>query len=101
MHVRLVDCPDIISKYFGSSNCVGSHNQARQYETRLKKKRETKDPWFRLSTMLIGINAVDTWKLTIFHKLFSIFEQKHNAEQRISMVTFSRILSKQLIIMAR
>ena len=38
VHVRLVDRPAVISEFFGNSNVVDKHNQARQYELALEKK---------------------------------------------------------------
>ena len=97
VHVRLVDRPAVISNYFESSNCVDKHNQARQYELGLEKKWDTRDPWFRLTTTLIGINVVDVWKFSLYHTLFSRLQMKHNAEFTISINVFAGILTKQLL----
>jgi len=70
IHVRLISRPALISHFFNSSKCVNKHNQARQYELGLEKKWETCDPYFRLATLFIGVNVVDTWKLNT-HTLFS------------------------------
>ena len=97
VHVRLVDRPDVISEFFQHSNGVDKHNQVRQYELALEKKWDTRDPYFRLITTLIGINVVDTWKLSLHHTLFSRLQMKHNAEATMTISTFTGILTKQLI----
>jgi hypothetical protein len=48
-------------------------------------------------TTLVGINVVDTWKLSIQHTLFSRLQIKHNAEQTITIKVFAWILTKQLL----
>ena len=97
VHVRLVDRPSVISNFFEVSNCVDKHNQARQHELALEKKWDTRDPYFRLVTTLIGINVVDTWKLSLHHLLFSRLQLKHNAELSVTINAFAGILTKQLL----
>jgi len=70
VHARLFSRPALISHFFNSSNCVDKHNQARQHELGLEKKWENHDPYFRLATAFIGVNVVDTWKLSTYHTLF-------------------------------
>ena len=97
IHVRLVDRPSVISEFFEVSNAVDKHNQARQHELALEKKWDTRDPYFRLVTTLVGINVVDTWKLSMHHTLFSRLQMKHNAEQSMTIKVFAGILTKQLL----
>jgi hypothetical protein len=59
---RPVDHPEIISTYFKKSNEVDKHNQACQFELRLKKHWRTQNAWFRLVTTIIGICVTDAWK---------------------------------------
>ena len=101
VHVRLVDRPSVISQFFESSNCVDKHNQARQYELALEKKWDTRDPYFRLATTLVGINVVDSWKLAFHHTLFSRLQMKHNTEQHVTVNVFAGILTKQLLRKAK
>ena len=100
VHVRLVDRPSVISQFFQDSNVVDSHNQARQHELGLEKKWETRDPYFRLTTTMIGINTTDAWNISRHHLLFSKLQQKQHAEQAVTMLTFAGILTKQLLIKA-
>ena len=72
---------------------VDKHNQARQYELGLEKKWERRNPYFRSSTTLIGINATNAWKLSLHHLLFAKLQKKHNAERSIGIVVFAGILS--------
>ena len=94
VHVRYVDQPDVISKFFQDSNCVDKHNQARQYELALEKKWVTDDCWFRLATTLVGISVTDTWKLAAHHCLLA----RH---KETTITTFGGVLSKQLITYAK
>ena len=66
---REIFCPDCTTKVFKQSNVIDMHNQVCQFQLGLKKSCLTQDPWFCLHTMLVGINVVDTWKLTIFHNV--------------------------------
>jgi hypothetical protein len=68
---RLVDWPDMISKFFASSNTTNTHNQLHQDCLKLKKKWITCDPFFRLATTLIGINVTDTFLLANHHKVIN------------------------------
>lgn len=58
---RPVDRLDLISKYFGDSNVIDSHNQTRQGTLKLEKRWVTQDCWFRLNTSLIGMTTTDCW----------------------------------------
>ena len=100
VHVRLVDRPSAMSEFFEDSNLVDKHNQSRQHELGLEKKWETRDPYFRLTTTVIGMNAIDAWNLSRYHTLHAKLQQKHNAEQSVSVLTFAGILTKQLLIKA-
>ena len=64
---RHVPRPDILSKYFGQSNVVDAHNQARQSCLALEKRWITQDPWFRIATTLFGMTVTDCWKAYKYH----------------------------------
>ncbi len=51
---HLVDCPDLIAKFFASSYVIGTHNQ-------LEKKWLTQNVYFHLAMTYLGINIVDTY----------------------------------------
>ena len=91
IHVRDVDRPDVISRFFKDSNCVDKHNQARQFELGLEKKWLTDNAHFRLTTTMHGIGVTDTWKLAAHHRLLSYRQGKN-----ITLLSFAGILSKQL-----
>jgi hypothetical protein len=57
--VPLVEHPDIISKFFQDSNIIEKHNQSRQFDLALEKTWLTQDPYFRLSSTLIGMIVVN------------------------------------------
>jgi hypothetical protein len=61
----------------------------------LKKKWLTKDAYFRLTTSLIGINVVDTYKLADFHGVINF--TKKSIEKKMTIVRFAGILGYQLI----
>ena len=70
VHVRQVDRPDVISRFFKDSNKVDKHNQSRQYDLALGKKWVTDDCWFHMATTYLGIGVTDTWKLAgLYHLL--------------------------------
>ena len=95
IHVRDVDRPDVVSRFFQESNCVDKHHQARQFELALEKKWITDDAYFRLFTTLVGINVVDTWKLASHHRLLSYCQGKN-----CTISLFVGILAKQLLVLA-
>jgi hypothetical protein len=61
----------------------------------LEKKWLTKDAYLRLATMLIGINAVDCYRLADFHQF--IYCIKKNMEKNMTIVSFAGILGSLLI----
>ena len=61
--VRQIARPEVVSTYFGYSNCVDLHNQARQYDLALEKKWITQNGYFRLYTTLVGWTVTDAWKI--------------------------------------
>ena len=68
VHIRDVDRPDIISRFFESSNMIDKHNQAHQAELALEKRWLTQNPYFRLHTTIIGMFIVICFPLS-FHLL--------------------------------
>lgn len=95
IHVRDVDRPDTVSKFFQESNCVDMHTQARQFELALEKKWLTDNAHFHLFTTMLGISATDTWKLAAFHRLLSYRQGKNN-----TVLSFTGILTKKLLTLA-
>ena len=93
-HARLVDRLSAASEFFQDSSVADRHDQARQCELGLEKKWETRDPYFRLTTAMIGFNAADAWSLSRYHLLFSKLQQKHNAEQAVVTSIFAGVLAK-------
>ena len=75
VHVREVDRPDVISKFFNDSNNVDKHNQSRQSDLALEKKWITDDCWFGLATTYLGIGVTDTWKLAGLHNLLARYKE--------------------------
>ena len=60
--VRLIDRPDVVSLFYKDSNIIDMHNQVRQSDFALEKRWVTTCGYFRLTTTLVGINVVDTWR---------------------------------------
>jgi hypothetical protein len=91
---RLVDHPDMISKFFATSNTIDTHNQMCQFNLALEKKWLTKNPYFCLSMTLIRINVVDTYHLSNWH---GIINYSRKDDKNLSVCTFAGLLSHQLI----
>jgi hypothetical protein len=91
--IRLIDRPDVISRFFKDSNIIDMHNQVRQDELGLEKSWVSTDGYFRNATTLIGINVVDCWKLAQYHKVVR--------QDEMSIVRFAGVLGKQLVEMAK
>jgi hypothetical protein len=98
---RYVDRPEVVSKFFASSNVIDTHNQLRQDLLQLEKTWLTKNPFFRLSTTLIGINVTDTFLLANHHKVINIYSDPTSGKRKISIRRFAGILSHQLIKQAK
>jgi hypothetical protein len=94
---RLVDRPDLITKFFASSNIIDTHNQLRQFLLALEKKWLTQNGFFRLATTYLGINVVDTYHLANHHKIINVAA---NDDKKMSVCTFASILANQLITQA-
>jgi len=88
---RLVERPDIISKFFAASNVIDTHNQLRQFNLALEKKWLTKNPYFRLATTLIGINVVDTFLLANYHGIINL--SKSTDDKKMTVCRFAVILA--------
>jgi hypothetical protein len=93
---RYVDCPQVISKFFASSNVIEPHNQLRQDLLQLEKKWLTKNPFFRLATTLTGINVTDTYLLANYHKVINPSNDP-TLRQKILIRRFAGMLALQLI----
>ena len=110
IHIRLVPRPELVSFFFQHVNAVDIHNHLRQSSLRLEKKWITFDGYFRLSTTLIGINVVDTYRLARFHSILPRGKLKLNKdyesdyyeedENSFTMKRFAGILSTQLLFKA-
>ena len=85
-----IPCPDVISKYFGSSNIVDLFNQSQQFDLKLEKHCVTEAGYFRLVTSLFGIVVTDCWKAYLWH----LAPQHHH--QGIEIVAFARLLTRDL-----
>jgi hypothetical protein len=97
---RFVDRPEVISNFFASSNVIDTHNQLRQDLLQLEKKWLTKNPFFRLSMMLIGVNVTDTFLLANHHKIINT-SNTGMWKKKITIRRFAGILAHQLITQAR
>jgi hypothetical protein len=95
IHIREVDRPDVISKFFESSNMVDKHNHLRQSELALEKHWQTQNAFFWLHTTIIGMNVVDCYKLADHHKLINQRIPDH--EYKMTILQFAGYLSHQLI----
>lgn len=94
---RNVDRPDVVSKFYEDSNVIDSHNHVRQFELALEKKWLTKDPFFRLTTTIIGMSVADAWRLASVHKMIDFSKKNIEEEKKLSIKKFAGILAFQLI----
>jgi hypothetical protein len=96
---RNVDRPEVISKFFEDSNVIDTHNHVRQFELAFEKKWLTKDPFFRLTTTIIGMCVTDAWRLASVHKLINNSRKKVciDDEKKMAIKKFSGIVAFQLI----
>ncbi len=93
----LVDHPDLIAKFFASSNVIDTHNQLRQFLLALEKKWLTQNAYFCLAPTHLGINVVDMYHLANHHKIINV---SANDEKKMNVCTFAGILANQLITQA-
>jgi hypothetical protein len=92
---HIVDWPDVVSKFFASSNVIDTHNQLHQDLLQLEKKWLTKNPFLRLTTTLIGVNAMDTFLLATHHNVINLDDP--TGSQKLSIHQFAGMLAFQLI----
>jgi hypothetical protein len=90
---RNIPRPEIISKYYTSSNVIDKGNQSRQSHLRLEKHWVTEDGFFRLITTLFGICITDCW-LGYKHHLHP---NHHHKKTEIEIVSFASILAKDCL----
>ncbi len=86
---KVVERPEIAHTYFTYCGAIDYHNKQRQGHLRLEKKWKTQDPWFRLSTSLIGMHTVDAYQL-----------YRYNVDKKTQVMTvleFAEILGTQLL----
>jgi hypothetical protein len=78
---RFIDCPDVISKFFETSNIIDMHNQLHQDLLQLEKKWLTKNPYFHL-----GVNVTDTFLLANHHGIIN--NTRGSTDEKIQHPTF-------------
>ena len=108
IHVRNVQRPAVLSKFFKYINGVDIHNHLRQSCLKLEKKWVTMDCWFRLTTTLLGMSVVDTFRLCQFHgfiprgRMHTLITNDIDNEgvNELTMKRFGGILATQLIYKA-
>jgi hypothetical protein len=85
-----------VSTFFKTFNAIDTHNQLRQDLLQLEKKWLTKNPFFRLSTTLVGISVTDAFLLSNHHKIINNGSGSHD-DKKISIQRFAGILAHQLL----
>jgi hypothetical protein len=94
--IHKVDRPEIVSQFFGDSNCIDSHNHVRQFEFALKKRWFAWDPLFCLHTTLVGMIVTEVWRLSQYHKLIS--NAKDEDRKNAMMINkFTSVLENHLL----
>jgi len=92
VYEKAVERPQIADKYFKACNTIDVHNNKRQYKLQLEKKWLTTDPWFRLSTTLIGLHVVDAYSLYLYHH-----RVEKQRKQHLQLLEYVEILAAQLV----
>ncbi len=95
IQIRDVDQPDIISRFFESSNTIDKHNQCHQAELALEKHWQMQNAFFHLHTAIIGMNIVDCYRLADCHKIIN--HRIPNKEYKMMIINFAGYLVYQLI----
>jgi DDE_Tnp_1-like zinc-ribbon len=67
---REINRPNICHFLYQYLPLIDEHNKQRQSLLQLEKRWETKDPWFRLLTTLVGMSTVD------MHRVYRYYEIK-------------------------
>jgi hypothetical protein len=87
IHIRDVDSPDIISRFFESSNTIDKHNQCHPAELALEKHWQTQNPFFHLHTTIIGMNVVDCYFLADHHQIIN--HRIPDKEYKMTIIIFA------------
>ena len=65
--LKLIERPDIVSRYFLHSNVIDVGNQLRQFDLKLENFWVTSCGYFCIIATFFGINVNDAWKAYKFH----------------------------------
>jgi Glu-tRNA(Gln) amidotransferase subunit E-like FAD-binding protein len=96
MWTRFINRPNVISKFFATSNIIDMHNQLQQDLLQLIKKWLTKKTFFRLTTTLLGVNVTDTFHLANHHRIINHISGT-SSEKNITIQHFAGLLGFQLL----
>ena len=89
LYDKIVEHPEIADTYFTYSGAIDSHNKLRQGHLKLEKKWKTQDPWFRLSTTIIGMYVIDSYQLYRYNL--------KKTYQVMSVLEYTEVLAAQLL----
>jgi hypothetical protein len=95
-----VERPDAISKFFTTSNVIDTHNQLHQDLLQLEKKWLTKNPYFHLTTTLLGISVNDAFLLAYHHRIIN-HTTGLEEDKKIGIQHFSGMMAFQLLSNAK
>jgi hypothetical protein len=96
MCTRYIKRPDAISKFFATSNVIDTHNQLHQDLLQLEKKWLTNNPYFHLTTTLLGINVTDAFLLANHHRIIN-HTTGLQEDKKIGIQRFAGMLAFQLL----
>jgi len=66
---REIPRPDILHILYEYVPLIDEHNKSRQSILALEKRWQTRNPWFRLITTIVGMSVVDMYRLYRHHKI--------------------------------
>ena len=66
---REIPRPDILHVLYEYVPLIDEHNKSRQSILAMEKRWQTRNPWFRLITTIVGMSIVDMYRLYRHHKI--------------------------------
>jgi len=66
---REIPRPDVLHVLYEYVPLIDEHNKSRQSILALEKRWQTRNPWFRLITTIVGMSVVDMYRLYRHHKI--------------------------------
>jgi hypothetical protein len=89
--VRLIDRPDIAHWYYHFNSLIDETNKQRQGILRLEQRWQTKDPYMRLVSTLLGQSVVDMHRYFRYWKIM-VKGESHTKVDQIGIIKFTDLI---------